>query len=230
MIVCDPLSNNARLSAGFVFFVLSLKKGHYKFQFKQFAWTHITLLIIVTQSQFVVSNMLSGLIWCVTKERSVRGAVCSCPRRFLLPVSLVVCNDIMAYMFGFFFGRTPLIQLSPKKTWEGFIGAFFSTVVFGFLVWIFAARGPSGLLNPSHARCSSASGSRSRLFSPAPSRCVMASCCKCARPAHSPMLLTECVHLFGRHHLRRESSVPGANVCRARCADRLVLAGAVLCE
>lgn len=27
-----------------------------------------------------------------------------------------------------------LLQLSPKKTWEGFIGGFFSTVVFGFLV------------------------------------------------------------------------------------------------
>lgn len=79
----------------------------------------------------------------------------------------------MAYLFGFFFGRTPLIkvsglyyvqdygvlnlanvlvwkyysnlippfffllillQLSPKKTWEGFIGGFFSTVVFGFMV------------------------------------------------------------------------------------------------
>jgi CDP-diglyceride synthetase len=35
-----------------------------------------------------------------------------------MPASLVVCNDIMAYMFGFFFGRTPLIKLSPKKTWE----------------------------------------------------------------------------------------------------------------
>lgn len=26
------------------------------------------------------------------------------------------------------------LQLSPKKTWEGFIGGFFSTVVFGFIV------------------------------------------------------------------------------------------------
>lgn len=25
-------------------------------------------------------------------------------------------------------------QLSPKKTWEGFIGGFFATVVFGFIV------------------------------------------------------------------------------------------------
>jgi CDP-diglyceride synthetase len=31
---------------------------------------------------------------------------------------MVVINDVMAYMFGFFLGRTPLIQLSPKKTWE----------------------------------------------------------------------------------------------------------------
>ena len=34
------------------------------------------------------------------------------------------------------FGRTPLIQLSPKKTVEGFIGALFSTVLFSYLVCI----------------------------------------------------------------------------------------------
>ena len=37
----------------------------------------------------------------------------------MLPTSLVIINDIMAYLFGFFFGRTPLIKISPKKTWEG---------------------------------------------------------------------------------------------------------------
>ena len=47
---------------------------------------------------------------------------------------MIICNDIMAYMFGFFFGRTPLIKLSPKKTWEGFIGGAFATVVFGLCV------------------------------------------------------------------------------------------------
>ena len=86
------------------------------------------------------------------------------PFWFLLPVSMVVCNDIMAYLFGkmerpltqpftdcfvclficlfvclfvcsgFFFGRTSLIKLSPNKTWEGFIGAFISTVIFGVIV------------------------------------------------------------------------------------------------
>jgi phosphatidate cytidylyltransferase len=52
---------------------------------------------------------------------------------FIFPVSLIICNDIMAYMFGFFYGRTPLTKLSPKKTWEGFIGGGVSTLIFGFI-------------------------------------------------------------------------------------------------
>lgn len=44
---------------------------------------------------------------------------------------MIICNDVMAYLFGFFFGRTPLIKLSPKKTWEGFIGGGIATVAFG---------------------------------------------------------------------------------------------------
>lgn len=54
--------------------------------------------------------------------------------RFLLPASLIVVNDIFAYICGFFFGRTPLIKLSPKKTWEGFIGASITTMISAFLV------------------------------------------------------------------------------------------------
>ncbi|CAG8719387.1 13548_t:CDS:10, partial [Cetraspora pellucida] len=99
---------------GFVLFVANLKKGHYKFQFTQFAWTHMTLLIVVCQSHFIVNNIFEGLIW------------------FLLPVSLVICNDIFAYICGFFWGKTPLIKLSPKKTWEGFVGGWIFTMIFGF--------------------------------------------------------------------------------------------------
>ena len=39
-----------------------------------------------------------------------------------MPIMMVVINDVMAYMFGFFLGKNSLIQLSPKKTWEGYIG------------------------------------------------------------------------------------------------------------
>jgi phosphatidate cytidylyltransferase len=34
-------------------------------------------------------------------------------------LSDALCARQQAYIFGFFFGRTPLIKLSPKKTWEG---------------------------------------------------------------------------------------------------------------
>lgn len=53
---------------------------------------------------------------------------------FILPYSLVITNDIMAYIFGVSFGKTPLIELSPKKTWEGFIGGCFSTLIASFCV------------------------------------------------------------------------------------------------
>ena len=56
------------------------------------------------------------------------------PRRFIVPVSMIIINDVMAYMFGFFFGRTPLIKLSPKKTWEGYLGGGVATVLMGLLV------------------------------------------------------------------------------------------------
>src|SRR5699024_10723808 len=51
-----------------------------------------------------------------------------------VPVSMLVINDVMAYIFGFFFGKTRLIKLSPKKTWEGFIGGGLATVVLGVVV------------------------------------------------------------------------------------------------
>jgi len=101
---------------GFVFFVGSLQKGNYRFQFTQFAWTHIALYLIVVQAHFVMNNIFEGMIW------------------FLLPASLVITNDIMAYVCGITFGRTQLIKLSPKKTVEGFVGAWIFTVIFGYLI------------------------------------------------------------------------------------------------
>ncbi|KAJ1565971.1 phosphatidate cytidylyltransferase [Nowakowskiella sp. JEL0078] len=98
---------------GFVLFVINLKPS-YRYQLSMFAWTHMALYLIIFTSHFTINNIFEGLIW------------------FVVPVSLVICNDVMAYIFGFFFGRTPLIQLSPKKTWEGFMGALITTLIFAF--------------------------------------------------------------------------------------------------
>lgn len=76
----------------------------------------MTLLVIVVSSHFIVNNILEGLIW------------------FFVPASLVICNDVMAYICGKAFGKTPLIKLSPKKTMEGFVGAFFCTLLFALVV------------------------------------------------------------------------------------------------
>ncbi|XP_043237223.1 phosphatidate cytidylyltransferase, photoreceptor-specific-like isoform X2 [Amphibalanus amphitrite] len=109
---------------GFVWFVLSLVKKYYMKQFSLFAWTHVALLIVVTQSYLIIQNIFEGMIW------------------FIVPVSMIIINDVMAYMFGFFFGRTPLIKLSPKKTWEGYLGGGFATVLMGLLLSQQLARYP----------------------------------------------------------------------------------------
>ena len=95
----------------FVAFVLTLEAGKYKKQLQQYAWTHLLLVYVVAQTSFWVANIFHGLYW------------------FLFPASLVIVNDVFAFVFGSLFGRTPLIKLSPKKTWEGFVGGAFSTFV-----------------------------------------------------------------------------------------------------
>ncbi|KAF9012360.1 phosphatidate cytidylyltransferase [Cyathus striatus] len=113
-----PFATNHRMISftlyiiGFMGFVMSLKKGYLKQQFGLFCWVHMSLLLIVVSSHFIMNNILEGLIW------------------FWVPASLVICNDVFAYVWGITLGRTPLIKLSPKKTVEGFVGAFLTTLVF----------------------------------------------------------------------------------------------------
>ncbi|SCU80549.1 LADA_0B08196g1_1 [Lachancea dasiensis] len=101
---------------GFVIFVCSLRKGHLKFQFASLCVTHMVLLLVVFQAHLVINNVLNGLIW------------------FLLPCGLVIVNDIFAYLCGITFGRTKLIEISPKKTLEGFLGAWVFTGIASILL------------------------------------------------------------------------------------------------
>ena len=62
---------------------------------------------------------------------------------FWVPISLVIVNDVAAYVCGMLFGRHQLIKLSPKKTVEGFVGALIVTMIFAYFV-----RQPSSLPSP----------------------------------------------------------------------------------
>lgn len=125
-----PLATHHRLISyclycvGVVLFVLSLKKRMLNFQFSQFAWTHMAIILILVQGHAIIHLIFEGLIW------------------FLVPCTLVICNDVFAYVSGFFFGKTPLIRLSPRKTWEGFIGGALCTLVYGYFVSSFLMQFP----------------------------------------------------------------------------------------
>ncbi|EUR64888.1 hypothetical protein PFBG_05126 [Plasmodium falciparum 7G8] len=107
---------------GFVWFILSLRKFSLKYQFSQIGIILLSSLFIVTQSLMHIANIYSGMIW------------------FIVPVSSVVINDIFAYVFGILFGKTRLIQLSPKKTVEGYVGSSIITIVWGILITYFLQR------------------------------------------------------------------------------------------
>lgn len=82
----------------------------------------MALFLIVGQAHFIINNIFEGFIW------------------FILPISMVITNDIFAYLCGITFGRHQLIQISPKKTWEGFLGAWFFTIIWGVLATHFLAQ------------------------------------------------------------------------------------------
>ena len=72
---------------GFLCFVLSLKHGYLKYQFRLFGWISLATLIVSYQSWLIINNIFEGMIW------------------FLLPSLLIVTNDIFAYIVGYFFGK-----------------------------------------------------------------------------------------------------------------------------
>jgi phosphatidate cytidylyltransferase len=55
-------------------------------------------------------------------------------------------NDTFAYFAGHFFGRHKLFpRVSPKKTWEGFLGGILGSLVGGALTWALLLRGETTL-------------------------------------------------------------------------------------
>jgi phosphatidate cytidylyltransferase len=61
----DAIISYLMYIGGFVMFVARLRKSHYMYQFGQYGWTHMILLVIVIQSSCFVANIFEGL-WCVS--------------------------------------------------------------------------------------------------------------------------------------------------------------------
>ena len=60
------------------------------------------------------------------------------PYLILFIFILIWISDTMSYFFGSLFGRTNLkIEASPNKTWEGFIGGLFCSVLFSYVSFNF---------------------------------------------------------------------------------------------
>lgn len=85
--------------AGLVFFVFSLKQGYLKYQFRLFGWIVMAMFLAIYQSWYLIHTIYEGIFF------------------YIVPSLLIISNDIFAYLFGYFFGKHPLIALSPKKTW-----------------------------------------------------------------------------------------------------------------
>ncbi|CAN0007031.1 unnamed protein product, partial [Scytosiphon promiscuus] len=85
-----------------------------RYQLGQLSAAHLACFLVLP-SALVSFSARGGLFW------------------FVIASGSVIVNDIMAYICGRLFGRTSLTVLSPKKTWEGFVGAALCTSVAGWL-------------------------------------------------------------------------------------------------
>ncbi|KAG5859746.1 cytidylyltransferase-like protein [Encephalitozoon hellem] len=100
----------------FMSFVGSLRKGKLRSQLGLFALVNLSTYSMAMVAKCAIFNLNKGRFW------------------FVFPALLVISNDISAYVVGKSIGKRPLYHLSPKKTLEGFIGAFIFTAIVGFIL------------------------------------------------------------------------------------------------
>jgi len=106
---------------GLLMFVMSLKRGSLRYSFTRLSWTLFSLFVVFTLPTAAFYNIYKGMFW------------------FFVPHFIVAINDSASFMFGYLFGKTPLIMLSPKKTWEGFLGGLVTTFAMTYVIAEYAA-------------------------------------------------------------------------------------------
>ena len=59
-------------------------------------------------------------------------------QRVMTFMVLVGCNDTFGYLVGVLIGKHPMApKISPKKSWEGFVGALVLQLIVGVVLWIY---------------------------------------------------------------------------------------------
>jgi phosphatidate cytidylyltransferase len=92
----------------------------------------------VTASAFVVMYLpfMAGFL-------SLTLAADNGAQRVVVFILLTVCNDIGGYAAGVLFGKHPIApQISPKKSWEGFVGSIILQGAVGVVTFIYLLDAP----------------------------------------------------------------------------------------
>lgn len=100
-----PIFCFAIVAIALILFVTGLTPENDQYAYKRFTYAFCGAIIIGVPCNLYTKFADTSLYW------------------FFVPLFCVVMNDTSAYFCGRFFGRHPLIKLSPKKTVEGFVGA-----------------------------------------------------------------------------------------------------------
>ena len=63
--------------------------------------------------------------------------------RVITIIVLTICSDIGGYIFGVLWGKHPMAPvISPKKSWEGFVGSLLLQAVAGVLLFVYLLDAP----------------------------------------------------------------------------------------
>ena len=104
------------ITLGLLRSIFKIRTNQLKKELKTLFFIFIICLTVVYQSISHIKTIDKGLIW------------------FTTSIASVALNDTFAYLVGRQYGKTSLINVSPNKTIEGFLGAAVLTPIFTLLV------------------------------------------------------------------------------------------------
>ncbi len=113
-----------------IFFIELFRKK--KNPFANIGWTILGLMYIALPMSLLVNTFTPQWLFTDVSAGNVKATIYS-PAPVLAFFVLIWVSDSMAYVFGRLFGKHKLWErISPKKTWEGFIGGLLCCVATGW--------------------------------------------------------------------------------------------------